>query len=116
MFQFTPTQAQRDLIQGFNEQLNWFGHTLTYSGTNIPCLMTPANPVAPEFLLDAFPDYREVSIASALRSLATNGVTAQTTVADEMNQSWTVIKRADNPSTITVEFWLHKIVAGVDTD
>lgn len=104
------------LVDGFKCQLNEYGHTLTYSGTNFQCLMTPANPAEPEFLSDAFPDAREISIATALGTSAVTGVTAQTALTDEQGQSWVSIKRVENPSEITTQLWLQKVVAGVDTD
>ncbi len=116
MIQFTPTLAQQDLILGFNDQLSLYGHTLTYSGTNFPCLMTPANPAEPEFLSNAFPDPREVSIAFALGTSNVSGVVAQSTLTDEMGQQWTALKKVENPSEITTQIWLQKVVAGVDTD
>jgi len=114
MATFAPTLAQQDLILAFQDQLSLYGHTLTSTGTNsFDCLLTPANPAEPEFM-EIFKDAREVSIASALRTSITNGITAQTTLTDEMGQQWVTINRVDNPSQITVEFWMTK-VASVDT-
>src|SRR6185312_12457734 len=105
------TLGQKMLVQGFELQLRNYGHTLTFGGTNsFQCLMSPANPVDPDFV-EMFKDPREVSIATALPTSATAADTAQTTLTDESGQQWVTVNRVDNPSQITVEFWLTKVTS-----
>jgi len=106
---FAPTLAQQDLILAFQDQLGLYGHTVTSTGTNsFSCLMTPANSADPD-MLEMFSDLREVSVITALNSAVPSNLVAQMTVTDETSQAWVLMKRIDNPSEISVQFWAQKV-------
>jgi len=60
-------------------------------------------------MLEMFSDLREVSVITALNTAVPDNVVAQMTVIDETSQAWVMMKRIDNPSEISVQFWAQKV-------
>jgi hypothetical protein len=101
----TLTAAQQDLVLAFQDQLGRFGHVMS-SGTNsFPCTVIAMNPVDIA-MSELFQDKREVSVVTALKTDLPSGIVAQSTFTDENNQSWTVMQRENNSSTICTKFWV----------
>lgn len=92
----------------FQDQLSLYGHVLMYGTNTFPCLMTPASPADLD-IVEMFSDIREVSVATVLNSDVPDWIVAQMALTDEMGQDWISMKRVNNTSNISTEFWLQKV-------
>lgn len=112
------------LTQGFQNLLRIKGETMQVVddvGTEIEALLTVSPSISPA-MIELGTDPRElaqmivlapapkVTFDGVQRDLALNDFLIQ----ESANQKWQAIRRTDNPADFTTEFWLKKVVAGID--
>ncbi len=106
------------LIQGYNVRLGMAGVTLTIQdgpggkGGTVKGLFSVAPPVDPA--MDLGSDIREVAHFGVLSPSPANLQIDVRLKDPKTNTTWKIVRREQNPSSITDTFWLVKIIPGVD--
>lgn len=94
------------LTRGQNKLLDYGKTELTHPGGSVNVLLEAVSQIDPDFPLGQDP--RELAVAHILRSADPN-LTHGITVLDQTTLTrYKVIRKEDNPGTITVSYWLEK--------